>query len=199
MARSNNFRYGAHTYSIASKNFYASFVAALEVELHAEQYFEKVIWSQPLPQVAWTLPDGLSWKGLLEAFGGDEEMARIFNPHVNLRARQGGLSLPRGSTVYLPEATYESFVQKASTRTSEATGTAGLDVYRVRPGETLSGIADRFGLSAHEIQQLNGIRDPSLLRAGQKLRLPEKNKRPRVEPLSGGEGNLFSREGILKR
>ena len=67
---------GSGSFGFASKNFYASFVAALEVELHAEQYFEKVIWSQPLPQVAWTLPDGLSWKGLLEAFGGDEEMAR---------------------------------------------------------------------------------------------------------------------------
>lgn len=42
--------------------------------------------------------------------------------------------------------------------------------YTVKAGDTLSGIARRFGVSIEEIQAQNGIRDPGSLRLGQVLR-----------------------------
>lgn len=48
----------------------------------------------------------------------------------------------------------------------------GAHTYRVKPGDTLSAIAARFGVSAQEIQQLNGISDPRLLQIGQVLKIP---------------------------
>ncbi|MGC8633721.1 MAG: LysM peptidoglycan-binding domain-containing protein [Candidatus Limnocylindrales bacterium] len=44
--------------------------------------------------------------------------------------------------------------------------------YRVKSGDTLSGIAARFGVSVTDLQRLNGIKDPRLLQAGQVLRIP---------------------------
>jgi LysM repeat protein len=44
--------------------------------------------------------------------------------------------------------------------------------YTVRPGDTLSAIAARFGTTVRIIQQLNGIANPSLIRVGQVLAIP---------------------------
>ncbi|MBI2940739.1 MAG: LysM peptidoglycan-binding domain-containing protein [Chloroflexi bacterium] len=44
--------------------------------------------------------------------------------------------------------------------------------YEVRPGDTLEGIASRFGLSKNAIAELNGLSNPNLIRIGQRLRLP---------------------------
>ncbi|MCX7818507.1 MAG: LysM peptidoglycan-binding domain-containing protein [Kiritimatiellae bacterium] len=44
----------------------------------------------------------------------------------------------------------------------------------VQPGETLSAIAAAYGVSAAVIAQENNIADPSKLRAGQKLFIPER-------------------------
>jgi LysM repeat protein len=57
----------------------------------------------------------------------------------------------------------------ASPSASVATTT---ETYTVRSGDTLSGIAVRFGTSVAALRQLNGIEDPSLLRVGQVLRIP---------------------------
>lgn len=43
--------------------------------------------------------------------------------------------------------------------------------YVVRPGDILSSIAQRTGMSVERIQELNPTVDPQALRAGQRLRL----------------------------
>src|SRR2546430_16465979 len=44
--------------------------------------------------------------------------------------------------------------------------------HQVRPGETLSGIAQLYGVSYQEIARLNGLRDPHRIEIGQPLRIP---------------------------
>ncbi len=44
--------------------------------------------------------------------------------------------------------------------------------HRVRPGETLSAIADRYRVSLAALQRANGIRNRHRIRAGQRLRIP---------------------------
>ncbi len=45
-------------------------------------------------------------------------------------------------------------------------------VYIVQPGDTLSSIASRFGVSVDDLMAANGITDPNLLSAGQQLVIP---------------------------
>lgn len=42
-------------------------------------------------------------------------------------------------------------------------------VYTVAPGDVLSGIAQRFGVSYMQIAQWNGIKNPDIISIGQKL------------------------------
>ncbi len=50
--------------------------------------------------------------------------------------------------------------------------------YIVKPGETLSQVAARLGVSVNQLAALNGIEDPNAILAGQALRLPAEIPRP---------------------
>jgi LysM repeat protein len=45
-------------------------------------------------------------------------------------------------------------------------------VYVIQPGDSLSAIADRFGISVEMLSQANGISDPNVIQVGQKLVIP---------------------------
>ena len=48
----------------------------------------------------------------------------------------------------------------------------GGSTYKIKPGDTLSQIANRFGTSVQELVDLNKINDPNLIIANQTLNLP---------------------------
>jgi LysM repeat protein len=54
---------------------------------------------------------------------------------------------------------------------STAGGTRPIGTYTVRPGDTLSSIARRFGTSAEALMATNGLTSPDRLSVGQTLRL----------------------------
>ena len=56
--------------------------------------------------------------------------------------------------------------------TPAATATPRPTTYKVRSGDNLSAIAARFGTTVAEISALNNIKNPSLIRVGQVLKLP---------------------------
>jgi LysM repeat protein len=60
----------------------------------------------------------------------------------------------------------------------------------VKSGETLSEIAERYDVSVQKLMQLNGIKDPDLVEAGTKLKLPDGAKpAPRAGSGSSGTGS----------
>ncbi|GAB4232425.1 MAG: hypothetical protein Kow00109_04870 [Acidobacteriota bacterium] len=67
-----------------------------------------------------------------------------------------------------------------------AGGSGGTAVHVVRPGETLSTIARRYGISLEELAAANGLADPDHLRAGAQLIIPgtatAEPRRYRVRP-----------------
>ena len=56
--------------------------------------------------------------------------------------------------------------------TPTATATPRTAVYVVVPGDTLSGIAQRYGVSVSELMALNGLGEGDILSVGQELRVP---------------------------
>jgi LysM repeat protein len=60
---------------------------------------------------------------------------------------------------------------EAESQTS-STPTVSTKTYIVKKGDTLSGIADRFGTTSKILMQLNGITDPNRIQIGQELKLP---------------------------
>lgn len=71
---------------------------------------------------------------------------------------------------------YPSVIRKAGLNHLSGTPSRPSDnyvTYVIRPGDTLSGIAARFGTTVSELQKLNHISNPDQIYAGDTLRIPE--------------------------
>jgi LysM repeat protein len=72
------------------------------------------------------------------------------------------------------------------TLTPEAAPTSPPVTYRVKPGDTLSGIADMFGVTVDDIVRMNNIADPNRLSEGQVLVIPGRSAAATPEPTASG-------------
>ena len=61
--------------------------------------------------------------------------------------------------------------QRLYLRVPASTPIAACDRYTVRPGDTLSSIAQRFDLDVAELAEANGLFDPDVIFPGQTLRI----------------------------
>ncbi|UXR64395.1 lytic transglycosylase domain-containing protein [Bdellovibrio bacteriovorus] len=93
------------SFGFASRNFYASFLAALEVEKHANKYFGSVVWSKPLDAQDLKLPVAVKYKEIVSWFDGDDRKAQIFNPHLTFKARKGH-PIPAKTVIAVPKDKY---------------------------------------------------------------------------------------------
>lgn len=159
--------YRSRTFGFASKNFYASFVAAREVALSADAHFPEGIAPEPaFDEEPWRLEKPASAAWLARRFGLEPDTLFDANPAWSSRVRSGRWPVPAGATVWLPAG-----VLAREPAVDEAWET--FDVYVVRRGDTLSGIAARFGVSLGNLKERNGLGPrESLIRPGQELTIP---------------------------
>lgn len=54
------------------------------------------------------------------------------------------------------------------------------EIYIVKSGDTLSGIASKYGTTYQALAQYNGIVNPNVIYAGQKIRIPNGNSTPKT-------------------
>ncbi len=71
-----------------------------------------------------------------------------------------------------PAPTVSSLPSQSPGASPSPSATTGGRTYTVRPGDTLGAIAAKFGTTTRVLVQLNGIANPSLIRAGAVLKLP---------------------------
>jgi LysM repeat protein len=82
------------------------------------------------------------------------------------------LKLPPGSTPAVSAPVAESTPAPDLTPTEPATNASGRVTHTVKAGEKLSTIAKKYGVTVGEIATANNISDPSKIRAGQELVIP---------------------------
>lgn len=96
-----------------------------------------------------------------------------------------GLMIPLHQAAgYFAEDSFASYWNKEHIAV-ETVGEAASHVYTVKPGDTLWNISRSFGVKLGDLKAVNGIQDGHLIRAGQVLRLPE--KQVRTHRVSRGE------------
>jgi membrane-bound lytic murein transglycosylase D len=170
-----NRKYSAPTFGFASRNFYVSFLAALEVEQNAEKYFGPVKRDPPRNDLIIESPDFISAATFARAFGVSEEILRSNNPALLNPVWDGKKYIPRGFTLRVPAALVsvtESQVMAALPAGQRYARQTPDAYHKVGRGESLSVIAARYDTTARELVALNGLTSQHRIRAGQNLRLP---------------------------
>lgn len=92
----------SQAFGFASQNFYACFLAALEIEKAANVAFTDPKWSPEVEAGEFKTGKPQAWRAFLEFFDGDEALAKSLNPHVTPRVREGKGKIPSGIALRVP-------------------------------------------------------------------------------------------------
>lgn len=168
-------------------------VAAKLAEMSIEEFSELnpsfnqgVIMADLKPEIILPLDKAPLYLANLAAYEGDltswkkyparqgeslNEIAKKFNVSAPAIRRannmnRGLTSVPSAQIVIIPGPT-----ANVNLATAEVTRRSGTQNYRVRRGDTLSGIANRYKTSVRDLRQLNNLKG-STLRVGQNLKVP---------------------------
>lgn len=92
------------SWGFASENFYACFLAVLEVEKEAKSLFgDNLLKAKPLPMNRVITTKAIAKKDALKYFDGSLVLMKQYNPHLNMPALARSKLIPSGVPLILPK------------------------------------------------------------------------------------------------
>jgi membrane-bound lytic murein transglycosylase D len=168
-------RYQGKTFGFASRNFYVAFLAALEVDRHAEKYFGPITRLTDTESTAVEVPDYVAVDALAKAFKVDMGALRVLNPALRPPVWNGARLVPRGYLLRLPGTPPQTEIAAAWARLPPAQrylAQRNEGKHKVRRGETLPGIAAATGVSLSRLLAANGWTPDHAIARGDVVRIP---------------------------
>jgi membrane-bound lytic murein transglycosylase D len=168
-------RYRGKSFGFASRNFYAEFLAALEVERSYKTHFGEVTFEPRLQYQEVTTHDYVRFSTMAKLAGCNVEELESLNPRFTNEVIEGKLYVPKGYTIRVPAGRADEFtVAYADLPASErfSRQRAFFIAHRVQRGQTIGAIAKRYRTTVAAIQGANRLRGAKRLRAGQVLKIP---------------------------
>lgn len=176
-------RHQSPSFSFASQNFYAEFLAAVEVARNHTKYFGRLDIAKPLRFDALHLKRDYAVRDFTRVSGLSEAILKDYNPQITGQVWGGTRSLPAGLPLRVPPGRGAEAARRlngARPASDLVLARAGGSVrYRVQPGDTLTAIARRFGTSVTTILSANQISDQNRIHLGRILLIPRLSQPPR--------------------
>lgn len=184
--------YRGPLFGFASRNFYAEFVAAVEIDDRYVDHFPYLEVHRPIPTELVHFPQPVSIGTALQVTALDRETFIDLNPAIGESIRSGRSMIPSGYDVRVPLgegadarvriAGLPPPRREASSRQARAVGKPGKKaksgearkaflVHKVQKGQTLTQIAKRYGTTVDKIKVANRL-GAGGIRTGQSLRVP---------------------------
>src|SRR6266436_2741016 len=168
-------RYQGKTFGFASRNFYVAFLAALEVDRHADRYFGPITRLPDTDSTPVELPDYIPVDALAKAFRVDLGALRVLNPALRPPIWNGSRFVPRGYALRLPGTPPQTEIAAAWERlppTQRYVAQRNDGAHRLRRGETLAGVAAASGVSLSRLLAANGWSSTHTVARGESVRVP---------------------------
>jgi membrane-bound lytic murein transglycosylase D len=165
-------------FGFASRNFYAEFLAAVDVERDYRLHFGEIERHAPIEFDVVQIQHYVPYATLRECAGLSETEFRTLNPGYHPEVLDGRLYVPPQTSIRVPVGTGESFMQAYLALGEDRRFTQQRFYYvryRVQKGDTLSTIARRYGVGLSKLREANGLGSKSFIRVGQQLRIPPRH------------------------
>lgn len=189
--------YKGRSFGFASRNFYPQFLAVIEVENNARQYFGDIRLNES-PEFTEIATDAfIDAEVFARSVGISQEQLQVDNPALRPIVWDGAKRIPKGFTVKVRS----SIANNPSTLLAQipidykfAVQTPDIS-YVVESGDSLSVIATRFRTSVSRLASLNQLASRHRIQIGQRLLLPQDNIDSRAL-IANGETARFPDDGI---
>lgn len=165
--------YSGRRFGFASRNFYAEFLAAIEIAQNHTRYFPDLKLAAPSQTTEIALPDYADLDDLARHFRIDKQRLIQLNPALRKPVHQGQKYVPKGYWLRLPEqaaslARIPSELLKSKQKPSR--------FYNVRRGDTAGRIAREHGVRLNDLILANQLDRRATIYVGQNLRIPAKGE-----------------------
>lgn len=175
-------QYHGPAFKFASRNFYAEFLAALEVEQNFSKYFGDLYPARPRPPTdSIIVPASVSLRTLARASNADVETLVELNPALAREVVSGQRPVPKGYRLRVPAGSTAQFNLRSASLSSDEVRRvqrpryrvqkAQYVTHRVKRGQTLAAIAKHHGTTVSAIRRHNKLR-ANRIRIGQSLIIP---------------------------
>jgi membrane-bound lytic murein transglycosylase D len=172
-------RYDAPNFGFASKNFYASFLAALDAHRDYRRYLGELPVEPPLAFSEYVTQHYVSYHALQRISGLTPEKFRLLNPAYHPQVVEGKLLVPPRHRIRIPAGTRQVFAARYRALGPSELAYAQKRYYqehKVASGQSLGSLARQYGVSVRDLQAANNLGSKSRIRVGQVLKIP-----PRAE------------------
>jgi len=165
--------YQSKIFGYAGQNFYAEFLAAVEIAKDHEKYFPTLKLDAPLTFETVTLNKSASVRTLSKKYNINTSTLKTYNPHLTPHVWRRAAAVPPGTVLHLPAGGAATQVAENSKPepASPKPQLPSYTKYKVRRGDTLSKIARRFQVRVEQLMELNGISSTRIY-LGQLLTIP---------------------------
>ena len=172
-------KYKSRTFGFASQNFYAEFLAALHVIKNQNKYFPNLKIKKPIRRASFILPDYIHIRTAMNYFNMTREEIAEANPSLRRPVLNGEKRIPKGFIFQAPIGKIDNLVARYGQIPQKVKYRSQLRSkwYTVRRGNTLSGIALRFGTTLRSLKSFNNLGRRNRIYVGQVLQLPGRNSR----------------------
>jgi len=178
--------YKGKTFGFASSNFYAEFLAALEVERNAQKYFPGLIRESAWDFDEVVLGKTVRFSELVKKSGYQKEEIEKLNLAFKKPILSDRAGIVKGTLVKVPSGIGQDIVDSISGSTLH-TLDAGLvatpksairkqargssKTHKVRKGETAGSIARKYRISLKSLLRSNKLKNANKIRIGQRLKI----------------------------
>lgn len=179
--------YRGRAFGFASRNFYAQFLAVIDVENNARNYFGDVRLESP-PEFHEVETDAfIDAEVFARSVGISLEQLQADNPALRPAVWEGNKRIPEGFPVKVRTGAVSSGDLLAMVPADYKFAVQTPDVaYVVEQGDSLSVIASRFRTTVSRLVALNQLRSRNRIQIGQRLLLPQ----------DGGNANLLMNQAL---
>jgi len=191
---------GKRVFGFASNNFYAEFLAAIEVYENYQKYFPGIKIEQPLEFEEVPLANAFSINHIAKQLNTSKSSILPLNYALSKSAIDSRVLLPRGYSLKVPKglAHKAGKLKLADLGMGAPENTAsslyGGATHRVRQNETIHDVAKRYKTTDEEIVKLNKLEKPEV-RQGQYLVVKKKSS---YKPKSGSYYYVRSGDNLGK-
>ena len=172
--------YTGRRFGFASKNFYATFMATVQISKDPSRYFKTFTPPQRIKFSTIALKKNFTIEDISKALKLNQSILKKYNPSIRKIAFRSQLYLPKKFELKVPH-TNKDVLKKYQTALSKIENNEdAFDLQRmhiVSRGESLFDIARIYRVSINKIIAFNQITNPSRIFPGMKVKIPGKKQK----------------------